>query len=189
MLVGSSGSACNLLQFSNPSIFKRGSRLIFEGRVTKLFSLKSKSSSEDKKPRLSRVAPSDILQALRLRVFKELKLDKGDNTKLLKFELLLGNHHEVDGGGPLHLSKDNISRFLNKEKEEGSTLIAVPSAQNSFNISKFPKFSGNSSNFEQPERINTSRHFKSQMQLGRLFSILQFFKLKKLSLFKSPSDG
>ena len=96
-----------------------------------MFSLKSKSSSEDKKPRLSRVAPSDILQALRLRVFKELKLDKGDNTKLLKFELLLGNHHEVDGGGPLHLSKDNISRFLNKEKEEGSTLIAVPSAQNS----------------------------------------------------------
>ena len=51
---------------------------------------------------------------------------------------LLGNDHELDGGGPLHPKKDDISRFLNKGKEEGSTLRAVPSALSSFNISKFP---------------------------------------------------
>ena len=43
----------------------------------------------------------------------------------MECELLLGNDHERDGG-PLHPPKDNTTRFLKREIEEGIPLIAVP---------------------------------------------------------------
>ena len=98
-----------------------------EGKVTKSFPPKYNSSNDDKKPRLLRFGSSDKLQLLRFSVIKERKPDKGCNMEPMEFELLLGNNHKVDDG-PLHPLKDNILRFLKKEKEEGGTLIAISSA-------------------------------------------------------------
>lgn len=66
MLGESSGSTRSLLQFFNPSHCRLESRLMFEGKVTKLFPPRSSSSNEDKKPRLLRLfISSDKLQSLR----------------------------------------------------------------------------------------------------------------------------
>ena len=113
-LVGD-GSSLSLVQFANPRSSKRESRLML-GNVTKLFPSKNKRSNEDKKPRLLRFVSSDKLQSLRSSHLKEHKPDKLCNMKPVELELLLGNNHEADGG-PLHPSKDNISRFFNEEKE------------------------------------------------------------------------
>ena len=96
------------------------------GNVTKLFPPKSNLSNEDMKPRLPRFVSFDKLQSLMSSNLKEHKPDKLCNMKPVELKIL-GNNHEADGG-PLHPSKDNISRFLNEEKEEGSSLRAVPSA-------------------------------------------------------------
>ena len=97
------------------------------GKVTKLFPLKFNFVSEDKKPRLPRFAPSDILQSLKSRFHKEHKFEEEGTVKQIEFELLFGHNHEADAG-PLHPWKDNFSRFLMEKKEGGSTLTTIPSA-------------------------------------------------------------
>ena len=188
MLDGSCGISSSLLQFSNRSHRRRESQLML-GKVTKLFPLKFSLPSEYKKPRPLRFAPSDILQSLKSSSNKEQKFKEEEGTlKETEFELLFDQNHEEDGG-PLHPRKDKVLRFLIEKKDGGTTFTTVPSAWSSFNISKFPKFSGNSSNLEQPERMSVSRDLRSQVLLGRLLNILQFSKLKNFSSVKSPSDG
>ena len=59
--------------------------------------------------------------------------------------------------------------------DEGRPVIAVPLKSNSSKLSIFPKFSGNLSSFEQPDKLRVFRDIKLQIAIGTLETVLQSF--------------
>ena len=153
ILDGSSGNDRRLLQCSNVRRLSRESRLRLAGKVMKLFLSRYKFSNEDKELRSVGSAPSNRLQSLKFKLFKEYKPERkgscngaaGDERKEIRFL-------DLDPP-PLHPAKDNASRFVKRLIEEVTSFIPVPSTLSSAKHCSLPRSSGNFFSFEQPERV------------------------------------
>jgi hypothetical protein len=164
------------------------------GRLRKLFLDKSKFRSEDKFPRSIGIPSSDKLRSERSSVVKERNPKMEAGGKLIGFKLFGDIHDERSDNQDLEdcsLNPDNnrVLRFFKRPKEDGSCLIAIPSASNSVKAIIFPNSSGNFSTFKQPDKLKVSRDFKFEMFLGRFLKFLHPSKFSEMSLFRFPMDS
>lgn len=164
------------------------------GRFRKQFLDKSNSSSEDKLPKSMGILSSRKLQPLRSNSLKEHNPEIEAGSKLVGFELgnIPDNNREIqDSEACPNLHSDNVRvlRFVKRPKEDGSRLIAVLSARNSLRAIIYPKSSGSTVSFEQPDKLRVSRDFELEMLVGRFLRFLHPFKLSKTSLFRCPIDS
>lgn len=89
---------------------------------------------------------------------------------------------------PSHLQRDITLIFFKGKTEEGSAFIAVPLTSSTSRSSRFPKFSGSSSSFEQPDKMRVFRDVIVQVASVRLERFLQFLRLKKVRPIKCSTD-
>jgi hypothetical protein len=124
------------------------------GRLWKLLRSNSRLVSEGKLPRSLGSASSDKLQSLS---DNDVTWKEGGN-RLVGLGIFLGRNHDFKREGnvaevePLQPQSDKSLRFFNLTMVLGTCLMTVSSALRIVKDSKSPKSSGNSSNFEQPER-------------------------------------
>ena len=164
------------------------------GRLRKLFLDKSKFRSEDKLPRSTGIPSSDKLHSGRSRVVKERNPEIDAGSKLIEFKLFGDLHDERSENQDfedcsLHPDNNRVLRFFKKPMEDGSCLIAVPSASSCVKAIIFPNSSGNLSSFKQPDKLRVSRDFKFEMLFGRFLKFLHPSKFSETSLFRSPMDS
>ena len=72
--------------------------------------------------------------------------------------------------------------------DDGSSLMAVLFTSSSFKPMRFPKFFGNLSSVEQPERVSAFRFVILQMVSGRLKRSLQSLRFNEVRLVKRTTD-
>ena len=147
--------------------------MILSGILSKLFLSRNKILSDDNWPRHS--GNSVMLQSVSLRYVRLVKPNE------------IGNKSPICSW-PLKLSKDNLPRFFKQTIDEGTSLIAIPSAFSSFKASKFPSSLGNLCRFEQPERLRRSRDFNLHILLGSPSSLKQFPRFNKIKLDRRSMD-
>ena len=87
-----------------------------------------------------------------------------------------------------HPPKDSFLRFFKRMEDKNSSLIAVPLTSNSSKHSRFPRFSGNFTSLEQPDKLRVFRD-KLQIAIGRLERFLQPFRSNRISFLRSPIDA
>jgi hypothetical protein len=130
--------------------------MMLSGRLQKLFLDKSKDLSEDKLIKSTGNSFSDKLRPVRRSVVKEHNPETEDGRKHTGLRLFDDindkRSDEQDFGGindkrgdtqdfegcSSHPNNDAISRFFKRPKEDGSFLIAIPSASSFVNAIIFP---------------------------------------------------
>ena len=75
-----------------------------------------------------------------------------------------------------HPPIDSFLRFFKRMMDEDSLLIGVPLTSSSSRPSTFPRFSGNFTSLEQPDKLRIFRDIKLQIAIGRLKRFLQPFR-------------
>ena len=88
-----------------------------------------------------------------------------------------------------HPPVDSFLRFFKRMVDEGSSLIAVPLTSSSSRPLRFPRFSGNFTCLEQPDKLRVFRDIKLQIASGRLERFLQPFRSNPISFLRSPTDA
>jgi hypothetical protein len=129
---------------------------MLSGRLHKLFLDKSKDLSEDKLIKSTGNSISDKLRPERLSVVKERNPETEAGRKRTRFRLFddindersdeqdFGDINDERGdtqdfkGCSTHPDNDAISRFFKRPKEDGSCLVAIPSASSSVKAIIFP---------------------------------------------------
>jgi hypothetical protein len=164
------------------------------GRLWKLFLDKSKFQSEDKLPRSIGIPSSDKLRPEIFISVKECNPEMEAGSKLTGFKLFCDIHDEKSDNQDfadcsLNPNNNRVFKFFKRPKEDGSCLIAVPSASNFVKAIIFPNSSGNLSTFKQPDKLKVSRDFKFEMLLGRFLKFLHPSKFSETSLSRFPMDS
>ena len=90
---------------------------------------------------------------------------------------------------PMHPETDSTLRFFKWTTDEGRSVIAVPLKFNTSKPSIFPKFSGNSSSFEQPDKLRVFRDIKLQSAIGRLERFLQSLRSNSIRLVECITNN
>ena len=100
-----------------------------------------------------------------------------------------GNLMSLLDDSPTHPERDSTLRFFKWTTDEGRSVIAVPLKFNTSKPSIFPKFSGNSSSFEQPDKLRVFRDIKLQIAIGRLERFLQSLRCNSIRLVECISNN
>ena len=90
---------------------------------------------------------------------------------------------------PSHPRRDSTLRYFKRTTDEGSLVIAVPLTSSSSSPSIFPRFSGSSSSFEQPDKARVFKDVKLQMAFGRLERFLQCLRSNVISRLRFPREA
>ena len=100
-----------------------------------------------------------------------------------KLQMVLGRHSRF-----LQSSRIKKVRVVKPSIDDGSSLIVIPLKKSILRPLKFPKFSGELSQFEHLERSRHSSNFKEQMVLGRHTRFLQSLRINKVRAVKPSID-
>ena len=93
------------------------------------------------------------------------------------------------GDNPSHLLKDSPLRFFKRLIDVGNAFIAVLLTSSISKPSRFPKFSGSSSIFEQLDKMRIFRDIKLQYALGKLERFLQSLRSNLIRPVTNSTDN
>ena len=105
------------------------------------------------------------------------------HSSKFKLQMVLGTHTRF-----LQSLRVNKVRPVRPSIDDGSSFIVIPLKESLLRPFKFPRFSGNLTQFEHRERSRHSSYFKLQMALGRHSRFLQSSRIKKVSVVKPSID-
>ena len=88
-----------------------------------------------------------------------------------------------------HPPIDSFLRFFKRMMDGDSPLRVVSLRFSSSRPSRFPRFSGNFTSLEQPDKLRVFRDIKLQIALGRLERFLQPFISNWISFLRYPIDA